>query len=125
MKTLPSIELLSEVLGEDVLEISDRTDSVRVTNSQWHKVNRETEFVYRTEENMKIINIYELAHMVKEWARKSNIRIVSGVYSKYGNYKALVEPEEHDWNLFKCSFSEETEHEAIFKAGEHILKGDK
>ncbi len=99
-----SKELLSEVLGKeyDVKHITIQGTTVWYDNYE-----------------SCTINIYELAHLCKEWALKYNILIIA--------YK-------HDFAVAKISnnitgkrvsdsmFSSDTEPEAIFKACQWILK---
>ena len=107
MKTLPSKELLSAVLGEEVDE---------------HIIKNNNDIVYSVHKigNMEItsINIYELQHMMKEWALEQGYELTSNnnfcyvdlVLSTMGHYAVRVD------------FIADSEPEAVTKACEWILK---
>ena len=103
-----SKELLSEVLKKEI-ENRDISYVEIYKNVVIYKVS-----IYDREEE---INIYELAHKCKEWARdKYNITISSALYSNYAK----------SWNVDKDkSYTAKTEVEVIIKACEWILENIK
>jgi hypothetical protein len=101
-----SKELLSEVLNLNITYIE------RCNNSIIYKIS-----VYDREEE---VNIYELAHKCKEWAKTKKMYINS-IYNEF--YWDRIEKEYFaDIPNKNKSFYENTEVEAIFKACEWILK---
>ena len=104
-------ELLSEILGEDLVEFDDGGYLYR------HK-EKQSEYVASTKEAPIFINLYELMHKAKEWARVKGILLTisytqSGVTCGYG----------YDYtNVPKVEYFAETEPEAVFKACQFILE---
>lgn len=97
-----SKKLLSEVLGY-IVETVTTIDSVR------------TNQILIIGEKTKEINIYELAHKCKEWARHLNIQLISGFTETSKQYFCTVVIEDGD------VFYSQTEPEAIFQACLWIL----
>jgi hypothetical protein len=94
-----SKELLSEVLAEEV-------GSFEIKNNKLIYMIKVC-FGYKT------INIHELAHKCKEWARdKYDCTISSSIYKEYSKCWAIS---------FDESFVAPTEPEAIFQACQWIL----
>ena len=108
MKTLPSKELLSAVLGEEVDE---------------HIIKNNNDIVYSVHKigNMEItsINIYELMHMMKEWLLDGEGYLFTKKiqYEKYHNWQLVINKRD-----IVEEFMAGTEFEAVTKACEWILK---
>jgi len=98
MKDIITKELLSEVLGKTVSNPRFATSDIMLRYS------------YGT--GFQEINIYELAHKCKEWAKENNIIVSSNQYS------VLVTDNSNIRELFKAH----TEPEAIFKACQWLLE---
>ena len=104
---IPSKELLSEVLNDKKILLSKNDlligDNVLLFDNQCNYLVN--------------INIYELAHKCKEWAKKKEYWAISG-YDE--GYFCML----HDMpdNRF---FNASTEIEAIFKACEYIMEQTK
>jgi hypothetical protein len=117
MNNLPSKELLSAVLGVEVISVRE--------------IHLNRTLLYETYK-LERINIHELSHMVKEWAKNNGYSISSClpiVTDEEGNpvfnywYMAYVQNIETVDNMMPSKdFIGRTEPEAIFKAGEWILK---
>ena len=130
---LPSKQLLSEVLGKEVIKIAfaktgDRGQSLSNNNIEI------SIYPYHT----VYFNIYELMHMMKEWAvvRNQECKNIDGKEQFYINdicsqfigfshiwqcivgYRNITE--EYNSDEKKC-FTSETETEAVFQACEWIL----
>ena len=125
-----SDKLLSKVLNESILNnfIEDNT-------LYWKA---ETVDLIGTKTGQ--INIYELAHRVKEWAVKQHKEnkennngnhfylnhFGSTLVGFFENYQAEIgyrgTDRDGDWADLQIIFTERTEPEAIFRAGEWILK---
>jgi len=103
-----SKELLSKVLGykqPDVIKLYGKTDVTLVFG-----------------DDMVSINIYELAHKCKEWAKRTGFMIESDNMNEARVYPT----DENGWILKKeIEFLEDSEPEAVFKACEWILKKTK
>jgi len=122
-----SKELLSEVLGKNIRSVYENEEKL---NEYWggEKLKQsEIAYTYATSEGqigwseyLCDINIYELAHKCKEWAKEHTI--VSAYYSeddKKGAWSCLHE------NLCTSggeTFYADTEPEAIFKACQWIME---
>ena len=124
-----SDKLLSKVLNESILNnfIEDNT-------LYWQA---ETVDLIGTKTGQ--INIYELAHRVKEWAVKQHKEnkennngnhfylnhFGSTLVGFFENYQAEIgyrgTDRDGDWADLQIIFTERTEPEAIFKAGDYIL----
>jgi hypothetical protein len=103
-----SKELLSEVLGANVVEL----------NKFNLDISSNIEFTLRdylsSGDTYHIINIYELAHKCKEWARdKHDCTVSSSIYKEYSKCWAIS---------FDESFVASTEPEAIFNATSYIME---
>lgn len=110
---LPSNELLSEVLGRK-LEYKF-TDENKVFYKYW----------INTSEHEHNINIYELGHMVKEWALPLGYEIKSSSESCEVIHGYYTERDGNNYDVQKHlteDFDWMDEPEAIFKAGEWIRK---
>ena len=111
--TLPSKELLSAVFDEYIVEVYEASGNIYYHSSE-DEISREKD---------RKINIYELAHKVKEWALKQGYRIASqlierGITIDIGmNGFAVV----HTCNREVNKEREDTELEAVFAAGEWVL----
>lgn len=122
---LPSKELLSEVLKVEITYLTDELDENMLP------------YQVASQEGWSKINIYEIAHLCKEWA-----------YDKGYIINTALEPLTHkvswQYDLFKLRYEKidmvmdipptqhfiitkayDTEPEAVFKACERILKGEK
>ena len=108
--TLPSKELMSEVLGKPIGRIEYEED-VRY-------------FYAGTDTFCGQINIYEFAHMCKEWAFKQGYDLVCKrkyTLTRSTYYECNVEKLLNYIFYFEAEFSsEQSEQEAIFKACEWI-----
>jgi hypothetical protein len=93
-------ELLSEVLGI-------RVEELRLTGN-----------VYDGIDLTQGINIYELAHRVKEWAFDKHLFIISSEkHAKHWYVNVVQEPKQlHAW------YTADTEPEAVIAMGEWVLK---
>ena len=115
---LPSKELLSAVYG-GATDPNERIDGININGNTVEIFYSEPEYGEDVEE----INIYELAHKVKEWALKQGYRIASqlierGITIDIGmNGFAVV----HTCNREVNKEREDTEPEAVFAAGEWVL----
>ena len=109
MKTLPSVELLSEVLG------------IEATKIHHDKANREIDY-FDDVKMLGSLNIYELAHKCKEWAVEQGYHINSKCYEIGG--LACITDNQGGMEILGCmeTFHANTEPEAIFKACEWILE---
>ena len=117
--TLPSKELVSAVFGCNISSSIDEQGITRIISITEESDGAFLNFGYQGLESsqQRYTNIYEFAHMVKEWAYKEHdIRVAS---SKNGFSRWIAE-------LLILSddvaFYEDTEPEAVIKAGEWILK---
>lgn len=106
MTALPSKELLSEVFGENVTKIG---------NTVGNNLTFETfDNMFSGEFSNHVINIYELAHLCKEWASEYLLSSymdggkIWWCYSNHINYSHL-------------NIDADTEPEAIFKACQWIF----
>ena len=104
---LLSKELLSAVLGERVFAYSLTKDKPNMITILANNLTRD-------------VNIYELAHKVKEWMsdKYPNFSI------KWANHKAVGTEnfQVRVWLYNECIGKADTEPEALFKAGEWVLK---
>lgn len=102
-----SKELLSEVTNIPISALK----SIRYGNSLME--------ITKTNDRWEEINIYELAHKCKEWDfNKGGIDITSGKRLGLDGWECLVFV-----GVIPCDcYEADTEHEAIFKACEWILK---
>ena len=115
--TPPSKELLSAVLNVHVVELTGVSFVINGNDTLVH---------YTKQPGIDIpqsINIYELAHKVKEWALKQGYRIASqlierGITIDIGMDGFAVV---HTCNREVNKEREDTEPEAVFAAGEWIL----
>ena len=126
----PSKELLSAVLNSTVhftnqIKCADNELRISFTNERFS--------------GTKNYNIYELAHKVKEWAVKQHKEnkennngnhfylnhFGSTLVGFFENYQAEIgyrgTDRDGDWADLQIIFTERTEPEAIFRAGEWIL----
>ncbi len=102
----PSKKLLSEVLGYNT------PHPLEIEGSKL--------YLYKNVgENITTLNIYELAHLCKEWVMLKNEYIIKSYKYYDGNYYSDVYYE-HSKKLF--SLKGNSEPEAIFKATEHIIE---
>ena len=119
MKTLPSKELLSEVLGVYVRDgwyfdcelLIYTYDKISGLDENYHAE----------------INIYELAHMCKEWTFKQGYELFSRILSNDNQMRGncIVIRVESDPETTLTITNADTEPEAIFKASEWVLKDNK
>ena len=109
---IPSKELLSEVFGFKVISVHNVNAENDIHFNGGHKEKYPYSLIEPT-----TINIYELAHKCKEWAKKKEYWAISG-YDE--GYFCML----HDMpdNRF---FNASTEIEAIFKACEWIVENVK
>ena len=109
--------LLSEVLKERIIEV------YKIGSNSNFKQNTLLFKLYGSGE-LCHINIYELAHKCKEWAKSKGFFILSG-YDNTETPEAIIN---HIYSESGCycdeSFEAETEHQAIFKACQWILDKD-
>ena len=106
-ESLPSKELLSEVLHQNITAFSIKGNTL---------------FYQCTDYFDDCINIYELVHRCKEWAWSKSYASNSIIFVDFESNKvylcAITIADELNWKKFEA----DTEHEAIFKACEWILK---
>ena len=131
---LPSEELLSEILDieEGYIELARCDKDSTICYQYTRNANTEDESI-----EYHFVNIYELAHKVKEWALTQELVpnfpyiIYSSPYEKKVVGKTIMGhdivefyPSAWIYNLVgnKKEFHADTEPEAIFQAGELILK---
>lgn len=108
METLPSKELLSEVLKKDYNHIEQYGNTICCRNM----INGELHDGWD-------INIYELACKCKKWAK--NYTLVSAYYFENGEEGAWCCLHKDLCNVGGEMFEADTEEEAIFKACDYIL----
>ena len=110
-----SKELLSEVLGKEIIELEHHDHAV----SYWIgcEVKEDGEMVRIQAHHFKI-NIHELANKCKEWALEQGYFLYSVLVDKEA-YAFVTYPGDTSLRLF--SNHSKTEPEAIFKACEWIL----
>ena len=133
---LPSKELLSEILDieEGYIELARCDKDSTICYQYTRNANTEDESI-----EYHFVNIYELAHKVKEWAvkqHKENKENSNGnhfylnhfgstLVGFFENYQAEIgyrgTDRDGDWADLQIIFTERTEPEAIFRAGEWIL----
>lgn len=122
-----SKELLSEVLGQKVIEI-------KKARQQWDMevlpVIAIEEFERRglilSKEEQYYFNIYELAHKCKEWANALGYSIATWLYGDWASCKVYTHYQIGTDNgvtytKYTSQHSGDTEPEAIFKACQWIL----
>lgn len=131
-----SKELLSAVLGKEVTLITNDMEWVEENNGEdMGKNDVFISFLQTGFDSYQIVNIYELAHKVKEWAKDKGYLLLSGIYTfngKYDSHSCLINQNfsyEDDGEFIKRDESclegfdgYTTEPEAIFKAGEWVLE---
>jgi len=110
-----SQELLSTVLDRPIKYIE--SDIKKINYNINGSITEGTIAYFNIE--WKFINIYELAHLVKEWALdafllESDITGECRVYPIDPNHKAIM--------ALEIEFIEDTEPDAIFAAGEWVLE---
>jgi len=105
---LPSKELLSAVLG---IEVEGGIERIVLNDNT-------LTFAYSDEDMWSDINIYELMHMMKEWAISKKVYILSNISFIGGTAITLNGSED---NLFVAN----TELEAVTIACEWILEQQK
>lgn len=113
MKVLPSKELLSEVLKIELACKKDIPNEIIRFDPEANEIAYFTKSM-RWGDVAKRINIYELADMCKEWAKKKEYWAISGYDEGY--FCMLKDMPDNRW------FYDNTEHEAIFKACEWIME---
>jgi len=108
-----SKELFKEILGIDLLDTDKRL---------WVDNTSDTTYVC-WDDNTEVcdINIYELAHLCKEWAHNKRYIIKSG----HDNVPTLWEAYVNLSLTVRHSEVGDTEYEAIFAIGEWILNQEK
>ena len=118
MKTLPSKELLSAVLGEDVTMVGIETGGLLFYRIMI-EINEYDGVGYATKESPTSINIYELQHMMKEWLLDGEGYLFTKKiqYEKYHNWQLVIKKSD-----IVEEFMADTEPEAVTKACEWILK---
>ena len=113
---LPSLELLSEVFGEEVEHVDSALSYFEIESSSLLgiKING----IHR------YWSIYEIAHKCKEWAlKKHELAIFSGSEGFQSSWFEAKVYETRDYKLFQIrSEAGLTELDAIFKACEWIRK---
>ena len=118
MKTLPSKELLSAVLGENIGKVEE-VNFISELSYKTYSTNNVPEWEVAIDGMYsRVINIYELQHMMKEWALEQGYELTSNnnfcyvdlVLSTMGHYAVRVD------------FIANSEPEAVTKACEWILK---
>ena len=111
-----SKELLSEVLGKDVSDVSIVMNNINYVIED-NETQEDDELVY-IDLGMNI-NIYELANKCKEWAYNQNFYIYS-IVSFAGEGWCYITKEDNIEKRLK-TFIADTEPEAVFEACEWIL----
>ena len=123
--TPPSKELLGAVLDEDLdmvaeinraeifIELHRNMIKVIVSNKRLvADCSRDAEYIS--------INIYELMHLMKEWAWGKGFQLMS--HRNYFNNKYAIQVHEKLYRHFEAESLEDTEIETVTKACEWILK---
>lgn len=116
-----SKELLSGVLGLDIVDYSIVENTVRI-NLLYHPdtaLNRELELANTSYGSKGSINIYELAHKCKEWALKNEHNLLSYLSDRNGLQESFVQL--YNYKTFITTIRADTEPEAIFEACQWIL----
>ena len=106
-----SKELISAVFNEPIYEF--KINGVDVL----YKVGNKNKW------QEKLINIYEFAHLVKEWI--NNQKYSFNICYRDGWWDRLEKIVHIDFYYNNKSFEADTEPEAIFKAGEWVLNNIK
>ena len=111
--TLPSKELLSAVLGKNILTVrQNRRDK------QWSIIH--IVYTEEDEEHSRDINVYELMHLMKEWAFEQGVEVVT--YKRaYKTYRALPRGLK---GIQTPEITEATEFEVVTKACEWIKENN-
>jgi len=107
--TPPSKELLGAVLG------------IKVNKIEYEE--QQNEIVYYCNQFGRAtgyINIYELMHLMKEWAWGKGFQLMS--HRNYFNNKYAIQVHEKLYRHFEAESLEDTEIETVTKACEWILK---
>lgn len=118
MKQIISKELLGEVLGIKTIMMNTILEP---GNKVGYLVYSSQNTSQEVKNNHKQINIYELAHKCKEWAKSKEFIIHSSPTQKI-EYTAIVQS--FDFNKFyygQNQFYALSEYEAIFEACQWIL----
>ncbi len=121
---LPSKELLSEVLVKNVKMII--TD-IKVIHGQLNSSIKNSEIAILYDDTWTYENIYELMHMMKEWAKKEGYELHSGYNGDIDVYECVIsEMYEEDGVRCESSYREElgnsTEFEVVSDCCQWILK---
>lgn len=119
MTNLPSKELLSAVVGFEVTKFPVNRHAKKIL---FYSKTHCSVFDFVTSGDLDIgslfsINTHELAHMVKEWAMTKGFILYSSVYG----FECYIDGRKFT-DYQDVRFFSGTEPEAIFKAGEWILK---
>ena len=110
--TLPSKELVEAVLGRKIKRVVKIEQKNFIGILTFNVIRFETDYG-----DMRSINIYEFAHLVKEYMSDNKIAIIKS--SKSANYGWFAE------SLLTGVVSADTEPEAIIKIAEKILNETK
>ena len=115
---LPSEELLSEILDieEGYIELARCDKDSTICYQYTRNANTEDESI-----EYHYVNIYELAHKVKEWAFRQGYYMSSGISFNTNLWWANATPKIGGETRLE-TFDADNEPEAIFQAGEWILK---
>ena len=117
-----SKELLCEVLEIEIVDYAINENQVRI-NQLWHEdnpLNRALELINTSYGCRASINIYELAHKCKEWAKAYTL--VSAYYFENGEEGAWCCLHKNLCSTDGETFHADNEPEAIFKACQWILE---
>jgi hypothetical protein len=109
----PSKELLSDVLGYEVTEI------LRVHEATLIYDTSSIEVKTKASPSFPNINIYELMHIMKEWAKIEGVTHFSSWLGDNGSHARFM------YGFEFHEFDASTEPEAVTKACEWILKKEK
>ena len=113
----PSKELLSEILDieEGYIELARCDKDSTICYQHTRNANTEDESI-----EYHFVNIYELAHKIKEWAFGQEYYMSSGISFNINLWWANVTPKTGGTAKLE-TFDADNEPEAIFQAGEWIL----
>ena len=114
---LPSKELLSEILDieEGYIELARCDEDSTICYQYTRNANTEDESI-----EYHFVNIYELAHKVKEWAVKQGYYMSSGISFNINLWWANATPK-IGGTAKLVTFDADNEPEVIFQAGEWVL----
>ena len=126
MENVISKELLSQVLG---VKINDIVNSITTPNNLFeYEINTGKPNHLGDDTIYRQINIHELSHKCKEWARNKHYIIVSALINNKDTARAKIKYSSKKDAFLDTEteyFNANTESEAIFLACEYILNNIK